>query len=119
MEYKELLQYTIQLLQFNEELQTYFDEVKESGETPDFYKTVKPYADRVRDALEKWESFVVEWIAEEKPKYFYKQQVENLKENITTVSVQAFYPSASRKRVKELIRSNQYTLEAIVQKLEN
>ncbi|WP_246942099.1 YppE family protein [Bacillus pinisoli] len=114
----ELLTHTNQLLQLNEQLDSIYENVKETGESPDFFETVKPHADQVRDVLEVWEVHVLEWIAKTKPKYFHKQQVENLKENITAVSVQAFFPATSKKRFKELIRSNQYNLESIVQKIE-
>ncbi|WP_456278588.1 YppE family protein [Bacillus sp. AK128] len=117
MEYKELVRLTLQLQQYNQELEEIFERVKQTGEAEDFFMTVKPFADKVRDCLEEWESFVLPWIKKEKPKYFYQQQVDNLKENITTVSVQAFFPKTSMKRFKELIRSNQYTLDSIIQKL--
>jgi hypothetical protein len=118
MEYQELLRTTILLQEYNQELGTIFERVKETEEAEDFFMTVKPFADKVKDVLEQWESFVLIWIKKEKPKYFYQQQVENLKENITTVSVQAFFPKTGAKRFKELIRSNQYTLDSIIKRIE-
>ena len=112
-----LLSDTILLLEYNQQLESIFQKIKETGEVADFFTVVKPFADQVRDVLESWEKNVLKWIALEKPKYFYKQQVDNLIENITTVSIQAFFPDTKGKKFKELIRSNQYTLEMIKGKL--
>ncbi|MBM7661296.1 hypothetical protein JOC85_002068 [Bacillus mesophilus] len=117
MKYKELARSTELLQQYNQELGSIYDRVKQKGEPEDFFTIVKPFADKVKDEIELWEPLVLKWINQEKPKYFYKQQVENLKENITTVSVQAFFPKTGAKRFKELVRSNQYNLDSILKRI--
>jgi two-component SAPR family response regulator len=117
MNYEELVRLTQLLQKYNEELGSIFEVVKQKGEPEDFFTIVKPFADKVREEIEQWEPLVLKWINQEKPKYFYKQQVENLKENITTVSVQAFFPKTGAKRFKELVRSNQYNLDSILKRI--
>jgi hypothetical protein len=118
MKYESLLKDTILLQRYNQELQGIYEEVSEIGEPADFFTTVKPYADKVKDVLDQWQESVLTWIQVEKPKYFHRQQVDNIIENISTVSVQAFFPDTKGKRFKHLIKSNEYTLDSIRQHIE-
>jgi gas vesicle protein len=118
MEYAALLKDTILLQRYNQELQDIYEKVSELGESADFFTIVKPYADKVKDVLDRWKESVLTWIQVEKPKYFHRQQVDNIIENISTVTVQAFFPDTKAKRFKHLIKSNQYTLDSIRKHIE-
>ncbi|MFZ3588702.1 YppE family protein [Bacillus sp. DJP31] len=118
MDHELLHKETSTLLQYNQELQNIYLEVIDKGQPADFFSIVKPFADKVKVVLDRWEESALKWVKTDKPKYFHRQQIDNMVENITTVSVQAFFPDTKGKRFKELIRSNQYTLENILQLLQ-
>lgn len=114
----QLINDTILLLEFNDKLINHFIKVKETNEAADFFGVVKPTADEIKTVIDRWKLVVLEWIKEEKPKYFHPNQIENTYENVMAVSVQAFFPDTREKRFMELIRSNKYIFEAILQLLE-
>ncbi len=118
MNHELLYKDTSTLLEYNQQLQNFHLVVVEQGQAEDFYLVVKPFADKVKSVLDRWEDSALKWVKTDKPKYFYQQQIDNMVENITTVSVQAFFPDTKGKRFKELIRSNQYTLETILMHLQ-
>ncbi|MBM6619817.1 YppE family protein [Bacillus suaedaesalsae] len=108
---------TVRLLQYNKELMEIFANTLKEDVPSDFHSVVKPYADQVFELTNRWNEQVNIWIKKERPKYLHPNQIENTIENITTVALQAFYPDTRPKRFKELIRSNEYILESIIQKL--
>jgi hypothetical protein len=113
MDKDKLLQNTVLLQEYNQELLEIYTKTYKEGNAADFYKVVKPYAEKVFTVVEQWKVNVLVWIDKERPKYLHPNQIENTVENLTTVSVQAFFPDTKPKRFKELIRSNQYILETI------
>ncbi len=117
MEHEQLYKNSNLLLEYNQELQKVFTTVLEQEQAADFFSVVKPFADKVRDVVVQWEENALLWVKKDKPKYFHKNQIDNIVENITTVSIQAFFPDTKEKRFKQLIRSNQYNLETIIQHL--
>lgn len=108
---------TLKLLEYNKDLLGIYSNIVKEGTAADFYAVVKPFADQIFVLTERWKENVNVWIRKEHPKYLHPNQIENTIENITTVAVQAFFPDTRPKRFKELIRSNQYILESILQKL--
>ncbi|TYS68440.1 DUF1798 family protein [Sutcliffiella horikoshii] len=107
---------TKQILMELDRIEANFIEVKASKKEPDFFQTVKPYADKVYATVEQWESNVKDWIISEKPKYIHVQQIDSTVENINMVAVQCFYPDTREKRFKGMLQSIRYVLNDTISK---
>lgn len=94
-----------------------FELSREKKEGPDFFETVKPFADEVHGAVQDWEKNVKDWIISEQPKYIHTQQIDSTVENINMVSVQCFYPDTREKRFKGMIQSIRYVLNDTLTKI--
>ncbi|MEI5907234.1 YppE family protein [Bacillus spongiae] len=112
-----LLQLTEELIHYNEELKEIYDSKRASGDKGDFYNEVKPYADKVRDVLNKWEQASLEWIKKAQPKYIHRMQIQQTLDNVELVSVQAFYPETSYNRFQSYHQSIHYNLQTIKNEL--
>lgn len=113
--YDELIRLTEQLVELNKEaLDQYINITKTKGCTPDFYHEVKPFADKVLAIAEKWKPLALQWVRDEEIKYLYPFQIEDVFENITIVSIQAFYKDTRKRRFIELIKAIDYVLETIL-----
>ncbi len=108
-----LRQMTDALLEMNEFMLLRFEEAKESNEEGDFYKEVKPFADRVMELARKWEEASIAWLEFSPQKNLHPKQITSTAENIQMVSVQAFFPKTSRKRFIGHIQSIEYVLRAL------
>jgi hypothetical protein len=109
-------QQTEEILEYLVKIVERFEEVQSSGDEPDFFQTVKPFADNVYHLLLRWEKDTKEWIQAENPKYIHVQQIDSTVENINLVSVQCFYPDTREKRFKGMIQSIRYVLNDIISK---
>ena len=117
--YKELLQATITLNDYNDKSLSHIEKVKamEVAVDPDFYHVVKPFADEVKEIADAWRELALIWVKNERPKYIHKLQIDTAHENILAVSIQGFYKSTGLKRFKDTIQSNKYLLENIIKQL--
>jgi hypothetical protein len=114
---EELKALTEELLLLNKKLSERYQLARETGEKGDFYKEVKPFADKVKKVSDLWEVAVKEWIFEKKPKYIHFPQVIHTIENLELVSVQAFFPETSYKRFVSYIQSIDYVLHAVLEEI--
>jgi hypothetical protein len=119
MELNELRDLTAKLLKYNEEAALSYAQCRETGESADFYKVVKPFADRVKADVEEWQERASKWVISNKPKYIYPMQIKNAAENLQMVSVQAFFPKTSLKRFNEHVRSIEYILSGLIEELDD
>lgn len=116
-DYKELLQLTQKLLAYTDSLSLKYIEVRETGESSDFFGKVKPFADEVKEVNDAWKNKAYEWIEETRPKNLYTQQIDAAYEHIETVSVQAFFPSTSRSRFNNVMASAKFILNSVILEL--
>lgn len=105
---------TEKLLTFNEELRLKFEESKSVGKEPDFYVEVKPYTDEVKKWNDEWFGIAKEWLAEIMPKHIHLNQIISTHDHLEQISVQAFFPSTSRKRFIDSNRAVEYVLKSIL-----
>ncbi|MGJ9381995.1 YppE family protein [Salipaludibacillus sp. CF4.18] len=112
-ELMELKKLTNQLLELNEQAFLYFKEYSQKGKEADFFETVKPFADRVKDSIEIWLPKVSVWLAWEKPDYLHKQQIDQMIENFEVLSVHCFQKDTKKKRFIERYKSIEYTLSLV------
>lgn len=105
-----------QVLHYLDRVEDTFHLTREKNEGPDFFLTVKPFADEVHALVQQWEKTVKEWILTEKPKNIHIQQIDSTVENINMVTVQCFYPDTREKRFKGMIQSIRYVLNDTLSK---
>ncbi|MBS4199472.1 YppE family protein [Bacillus sp. FJAT-49732] len=118
MKIDELRNLTETLLQYNEEAKKNFILSRETGKQGDFFKEVKPFADKVKDCCEQWEPLAMEWVMSESPKNLHALQIRNTAENIQMVSVRAFFPDTSLNKFKSHIQSIDFILRRMLERLE-
>ncbi|MDF0726270.1 YppE family protein [Cytobacillus sp. S13-E01] len=116
--YKELYDLSIYLLECNDKSLRQLESIKnEEGYEPDFFHAVKPFADKVHEALKEWKKLSLEWIKEQHPKYIYQMQIDTAYENIELVTVQSFYQDTRIKKFKDMHQSIQYLLQSIIEQI--
>ncbi|EIT86633.1 hypothetical protein A374_03644 [Fictibacillus macauensis ZFHKF-1] len=114
-----LLDLTEQLLSLNEEAYHYYmNTTKQAEHDADFYQTVKPFSDRLLPLAEEWKEQSFTFIETRAPKYLHKQQVEDAFENLQFVAVFAFQKDTKERRFTGLVRSIQYTLDIVKDRLD-
>ncbi len=106
-----------QILDYLDRVEEIFHSSRVKNEDPDFFHTVKPFADEVYVTVQQWEKTVKEWILAEQPKYIHTQQIDSTVENINMVTVQCFYPDTREKRFKGMIQSIRYVLNDTLSKI--
>jgi hypothetical protein len=116
--YQQLQQLTEKLLQYNHRMLMIAEQTRHNNDEPDFFNTVKPFADEVKQVIDTWKTIVLQWINEKKPKYIYHLQIETVSENIEKLSVEIFYPTVQLRRIKQVHQSIEYTLTLILERLQ-
>jgi hypothetical protein len=115
---KQLKMLTEQLLDYNQKLLAISQQAHARKQEPDFFAEVKPFADQVKQVVDQWREMAVLWVKKERPKHIHEIQIETAGENIEKISVEAFYPSVSERRMKQFCRSIEYTLSLVLERLE-
>lgn len=109
---------TLNLLDLNKQASDYYHHtVQEEGSSADFHTIVKPFADKMLEAVERWEPLVLEWIREYQPKYVYPLQIHDTCENLTIISVTAFQKDTRRRRFINTISAIEHVLEGVLTQL--
>lgn len=109
---------TVKILKDLERIEETFVLSRDKKEAPDFFQTVKPFADEVHITVQDWEKYVKEWISAVRPKNIHTQQIDSTVENINMVSVQCFYPDTREKRFKGMIQSIKYVMNDVLTKIQ-
>ena len=113
-----LLETCYELLKVCEECRTRHWKMREEDREPDFFKEVKPYADRYHAMIDEWEEKSYAWIRENRPKYVHPSQVDNLTDAMKQFIVQSFYKKTGLKRFAQSVQSAEYTLKTLIDALE-
>lgn len=108
---------TESVIEYIDQIDEFFKEVKQSGEKKDFFEVVKPFADEVKVINDQWKLAAMEWIEETRPKNINMKQIESANEQIEMLSVQAFYPDTSKTRFINYIQSVRFILNSILDEL--
>jgi hypothetical protein len=116
--HQQLQQLTEKLLEYNHRMLNIAEQTHHSSDEPDFFGTVKPFADEVKQVIDTWKTIALQWIHHEKPKHIYRLQIEAVSENIEKLSVEIFYPTVKLYRIKQLYQSIEYTLTLIIERLQ-
>lgn len=113
-----LIEQTRRLRQLNQEAESLFYRYAEGGSHASFYDDVKPFADRVSNALSEWHPVLNKWMKTHNPSYLHWSQIEQMIEHFEVVSVKAFSEDTRKKQFIEQIKSIEYTLSVIMGELE-
>lgn len=108
-----LQQLTEQLLEVCDECLIRHSDMRKENREPDFYKEVKPYADRTHQMIDEWDELVQMWIRTSRPKYVRPIQISTLNELMKQFTVQSFYQKTGKKRFVQSIQSASYTLNTV------
>lgn len=111
---QELLILTKKLLTLTEQAKQQFISVKRKDDLIDFEEMVKPFADQVRNTVNKWKVLAVEWVHVERPTNVHVQQILTTTELLEVLSIQVFFLKASKKHVLSSVQSVEYVLNQFV-----
>ena len=115
---RQLIHLTKTLLRLTDEAYRQFmHKTNEEGYEPDFYRDVKPFADKTLEVAERWKTLALTWLKEGHAKHLYPWQIENTFENLTIVSVTAFQKDTKAKRFHEMIQAINFILETMDEQL--
>ncbi|MGN1402473.1 MAG: DUF1798 family protein [Bacillus sp. (in: firmicutes)] len=108
---------TEQLIIVLADLNNLFQHTKETKKEYDFYKDIEPYVNEVQWKLKRWQNAMEKELMERQITYFGKRQLEQIVDNISNLTVQAFQHTASLKRFKDYYQSTHFLLTSIYRKL--
>ncbi|MCK6257471.1 YppE family protein [Fictibacillus sp. KIGAM418] len=113
-----LNQLTRELLDANREaFDQYIENTKKEGYEVDFYGEVKPFTDRIRAMAEEWKNLSLPWVAANQPKYIHVNQINDTFDNLQFIAVFAFQPDTKEKRFTEMVKSIDYVLSTMLERL--
>lgn len=101
----------------DEAFHIYKTQTKLRVDEADFYKEVKPFADRIHFRVKEWEPLAREWVIGNKPKYLYPIQIKTAAENIGYLGVYVFQKKMKEKRITEMVKSVLYVLNQMKDQL--
>lgn len=118
MEKKIILTKTNDLKKVLVKINEIYEEVRQTKEDPDFFKTIKPFVDEVHQLTDEWNEFAKKWLQTNQAKNLFTQQIDAASENMKEICVQAFYPKTSYSRFKHSLNSIRYILEKLQREVE-
>jgi len=113
----QLMEHTEKLLEAVEYSIETFYKVKETGANEDFYETVRPFANRIKDLNEEWKEMAKLWVQKSKPDYLNGIQINTASDHIEIISIQAFFAQTSKKRFLDSAKSVKYILQTLLDAL--
>jgi hypothetical protein len=116
---EELKEKTELLLSYVQVGKEQYETRKSSGQEGDFFQEVKPFADKVKNAYEDWYKLASKWVLEERPTFINDKQLQNTCEHLENISIQSFFPKASKKRYISAVQSAEFVLESILNNVHN
>ncbi|WP_244520381.1 YppE family protein [Fictibacillus solisalsi] len=113
-----LIQLTQELLGKNKAaMDQYLTKTKKEGYEVDFYGEVKPFADEIRTLTEEWKPLALKWVENNRPKYIHLPQINDTFDNLNFIAVFAFQLDTREKRFTEMIKSIDYVLSTLLDRL--
>lgn len=95
-----------------------FWQMREEDREPDFFREVKPHADKWHANLNDWQQLATQYVLAYCPKYMHTMQIDNAKDAFEQFVVQSFYKGTSKKRFEQAVLSTKYTLQAFLTAME-
>ncbi|MEH6941599.1 DUF1798 family protein [Bacillus sp. JJ722] len=109
--------YTKDLNNILDEINLIYENARLTKDEPDFYKDIEPFANDVRNRAQKWYSSIKEVINHNETYIQGEKQLDQVVENICTLSVQAFQHRTSYNRFKSYFQSTKFLLKTIERQL--
>lgn len=118
MKHQRLQQLTEELLAFSRKASDQYNErTKAEGYEVDFYGEVKPFADQLKNIAEEWKPLAAQWVVADRPKYVHANQIDDTFDNLNFIAVFAFQPDTREKRFTEMVKSIEYVLTTMLERL--
>ncbi|MCR6106625.1 YppE family protein [Salipaludibacillus agaradhaerens] len=112
-EIEQLMKDTNKLKILNEQAYHLYHTFAQTEKEADFFHDVKPFADKVKNALKSWKPMVLKWIGKERPSYLHAEQIDQLEDNFEILAVTCFQKDAKKKKIMEQYKSIEYTLSLV------
>jgi hypothetical protein len=117
MKNQRALMYTRELLEVLTKINTIYEEARETKKEYDFYNDIEPFANETYELAKQWKKEVEEVIASQQSHFFGERQLDQVVDNISTLSAQAFQYMTSYKRFKDYHQSTKFLLTTIERQL--
>lgn len=108
---------TKELVKVLADIDNIYEKTRETKEEYDFYSVVEPYANHVYDLAKKWRIAINEVISSRKTYFYGEKHVDQVVENVSILSAQAFQHTTSYKRFKSYVQSTKFLLTTIERQL--
>ena len=115
----DLYEQTIELINIVKKAEQIYREAREEDLHADFQTVVKPFADQVKQLVDKWLTNAEQWVSINRPKYLSSMQLKNTHNNILQVSVHCYFPESSKSRFIKHCKASLFVLEQIQTEKEN
>lgn len=116
---QDLLKKTEVLLEYCRTAMDIFEKTKETNIEGDFHQEVVPFTNKVKIELDIWYPAVKDWITSVRPPHLHVEQMESVKEQLETITVQAFFPLTSKTRFYNTVQSAEFVLKAVLKELKD
>lgn len=116
-----LLEHTQELRIWIEEAYEQYQKGKAEEEYPvyDFHTEIQPAVESFDQKMEEWLTAAISFIHLAKPRYLHEEQLEAVKENGKEVVLQSYFGKQHAPRVKNLVESVIYTLNLLIEEINN
>lgn len=108
-----LMDRTAKLRALIEQAKVIFEAGRESKEEADFFKTVKPFADKMDAAADHWEKEALLFLHEHPQKYVHTAQIEQAADNARRVGAHAYFFNTGKAKFIQSADSALYVLESL------
>ncbi|MEK3971431.1 YppE family protein [Bacillus sp. FSL M7-0558] len=121
MDNQTLLEHTQELRIWIEEAYEQYQKGKAEEEYPvyDFHTEIQPAVESFDQKMEEWLTAAISFIHLAKPRYLHEEQLEAVKENGKEVVLQSYFGKQHAPRVKNLVESVIYTLNLLIEEINN
>lgn len=111
------LTYTRDLRKVINQLDTIYEESRLNRKEYDFYTEIEPFVNEVNLLTKNWRNAINQVISESTSYFVGERQLDQVEDNITKLSVQAFQYTASYKLFKSYLQSTKFLLTTIERQL--
>ncbi|WP_019241963.1 MULTISPECIES: DUF1798 family protein [Bacillus] len=118
MKNSQALMYTKQLETLLLEIDDIYEKTRDSKEEHDFYKIIEPFVNHAIELSSKWREAIDVIIAERSTYFIGERQLDQIQDNISKLSVQAFHYMTSYKLFKSYLQSTKFLLTTIIRQLQ-
>lgn len=99
------------------EINQIYEKARETKQEYDFYQVVEPYVNQTQEVANDWYKSIQSVMKQEFVHFQGERHLQQIVENISTLSVQAFQHTTSYNRFKSYLQSTQFLLRTFERQL--